>query len=208
MKRMLALILCVMLLVGAVPTAAFAEDENNAVEAINLAPAYEALGMLYAAYGEFAAAYALKNNVELFQNNIELFLPKVLGLLPAVLTSQGWEADEINNFMQGLTEIAAWLPAVYGMEYGFYITDPEWFLAEYPNGISVETLFSIFGAHAAEGYNLIGNLLAVGSTELAIDTLTLGVYDNLNSIFNEFGLGSAQPTLNEPVIFDVYNMFE
>ena len=56
MKKLLALLLCVMLFVSVIPTSAFA--------AINLKPAYDAMANLNVAYAKLATATAYKNGFD------------------------------------------------------------------------------------------------------------------------------------------------
>ncbi len=69
MKKLIALILCVMLLSGLFAVAAYAENESNAVvsNGVNLKPAYDAMQGLYEAYGRLAGATLYKISYEGFQ---------------------------------------------------------------------------------------------------------------------------------------------
>ncbi len=62
MKKLLALVLCVMLFVSVIPTAAFAA--SSAGSGVDLSPAYAAMQKLNIAYAQLAAATAYKNAIE------------------------------------------------------------------------------------------------------------------------------------------------
>ena len=210
MKNLLALLLCVMLLVSVVPTAAFAmendvqnneEVQNNedAIPAIDLRPAYEARNNLYAAYGLLGAAVAAKNTLEGLGNSVELFVPKLREFLPVVLAAFDDEIpiDYIDYIMAVLSNLKTLVTAPIGAGYANYLNNG--FLQEYPNGVSEETLFKIFGSDAVQFYNILGSILGVGSTVLATDASIVGVYNDLNGIFSEFGIESVQPSFVMPI---------
>ena len=63
MKKLLAMILCVMLFVSVIPTAAFAGGAAANVPAIDLSPAYTARKTLYGAFGLLGEAHMYKNAI-------------------------------------------------------------------------------------------------------------------------------------------------
>ena len=63
MKKLLALVLCMMLIVSVIPTAAFADGAAANGSAIDLSPAYEARNILYAALGILGEAHMYKNAI-------------------------------------------------------------------------------------------------------------------------------------------------
>ncbi len=73
MKKLLALVLCVMLFVSVVPSAALAESAGSAID---LAPAYQKLQALNVAYAKLGAATVYKNGVDGFKALSDLFNEK------------------------------------------------------------------------------------------------------------------------------------
>ena len=78
MRKLLALILCVMLIVSVVPVSAFAlrggENDSNDVPAVDLSPAYAQIETLNNAYAALAAATAVKNAYDGFDSYTRLFV--------------------------------------------------------------------------------------------------------------------------------------
>ena len=197
MKKLLALLLCVMLLVSVVPTSAFAAEISGS--AIGLGPAYEARNTLFAAFGLLGAAVAAKNTVVGTADSLDLFIPKIIQYLPAVLAALNYDDEQISQVVSIFPMLKTELSGLIGEEMAEFLEED--FPAEFPNGVSMETLFKVLGPLAVEYHNLLGNTVAVGSTELAIDNQTVGVYNDLNGIFTEFGLEPvAQVPINVPVI--------
>ena len=73
MKKLLALVLCVMLFVSVVPSAAYAELSGSAVD---LSAAYQKLQELNVAYAKLGAATAYKNGFDGFKELSALFNEK------------------------------------------------------------------------------------------------------------------------------------
>ena len=110
MKKLLALLLCVMLFVSIVPASAFAASEGNAV---SLYPAVEKMQSLDNAYAQFAAAYVINNGYKGFME-----MSKILG--PNAGTEAAEEAENLASYFDIFIDHVKSLKT--GMSYeGLYI---------------------------------------------------------------------------------------
>ena len=130
MKKLLALVLCVMLFVSVIPTAAFANTSANS--AVSLYNAVQQMNSLYSAYGELAAKTFVVDTFKGFKELANAF-PKDsyarLAAISAAVGISGAAPDLWNNFENIIKD-------------GYVI--------------SPEGLFELFGDEIAALYDFVG----------------------------------------------------
>ena len=108
MKKLLALLLCVMLFVSIVPASAFAASEG-----ISLYPVVEQMQRLDNAYAQFAAAYVMSNGYKGFME-----MSKILGPNAGIEAAE--EAEDLASYFDLFIDYVKGLGT--GMSYeGLYI---------------------------------------------------------------------------------------
>ena len=169
MKKLLALVLCVMLFVSVIPTSAFAETSISG-SAIDLKPAYDARNTLFAALGVLGEAHMYKN---------------------AILGIRGYETAKTKDYFEKGDEspIGKLITALKGLE--------KVDLSK-RTGMSYYGLAKLVAPIVVEAYNMAGNIVVLNvadkiaevdeesDTGYAKDSLVGGVLTQVNTIIASF----------------------
>ncbi len=149
MKKLLALVLCVMLFVSVIPTSAFADLP----EKIDLKPAVDQMNHLYAAYSEFAG----KNAIVTIYNSF-----KALGeQYPEGSNARNMVEDRI---LQSRAYRVWWRNLGINADNGI--------------AYSPEGLFSLYTRRIASWYNLVGDAIVL-DTNAKIDETEAKIDENI-----------------------------
>ena len=178
MKKLLALVLCMMLIVSVIPTSAFAQEEV-AIPAIDLKPAYDAMTVLNNAFAQLAG-------LTVFDNAINGAVGIGQALIDAAKKNESITIDGLGNVIDVLLNYDNQQTAEFVRQ----------FIASSGDGWSPEMLFSFFGPFIAMACNYIGEGVVADcefiedaitlSAQVAYDAIVDAVTENTADVIEQF----------------------